>query len=114
MKAALQGDEADWQAVSTRESAAPPTRVCVLCKLTAPGEEPAMFISMRIVPGRMSATVKSMSEISARPTEPGWPIWMRGRGLEEELNLEPEAVIVDQTSPTMRLPGGTWIVSVTT
>ena len=114
MKAALQGAEVDWHAVSVRESAAPPTRVCVLWKLTAPGEEPAMFTSIRTVPGRMSETVISMSEISAVPTSPGLPTWSKARGSEEELKLEPEAVIVDQTSPTMRLPGGRWMVSVTT
>lgn len=73
-----------------------------------------MLTSIRMVPGRTSATVKSMSEISARPTSPVEPTWTRALGFEEELNLEPEAVMVDQTSPTMRLPGGTWIVSVTT
>lgn len=107
MNAALQGAEPDWHAVSVRESAAPPTRVCVLWKLTAPGEVPAMLTSMRIAPGRTSETVISMSEISAVPTSPGLPIWSSARGFEEELNLEPEAVMVDQTSPTIRLPGGT-------
>jgi hypothetical protein len=114
MKAALQGAVVLVQAVSTRESAAPPTRVCVLWKLTAPGEEPAMFTSIRIVLGRMSETVSSMSEISAIPTSPGLPICRRARGEEEELKLEPDAVRTDQTSPTMRLLGGTWMVSVTT
>jgi hypothetical protein len=73
-----------------------------------------MFTSIRIVPGRTSETVSSRSEISAVPTSPGLPIWSRARGEEEELKLEPEAVRVDQTSPTMRLLGGTWMVSVTT
>ena len=120
MKAALQGDEGDWQAVCTRESAAPPTRVCVLWKLTAPGEEelpprpPDMLTSIRMVPGRTSETVKSMSEISAVPMSPGWPTRRRGRGEEEELKAGPEAVRVDQTSPTRRLLGGTWMVFVTT
>lgn len=114
MKAALQGEEVDWQAVSTRESAAPPTRVCVLWKLTAPGEEPAMLTSIRMVPGRMSETVKSMSEISAVPTSPGLPTRRRARGSEDELKLGPDAVTLDHTSPTMRLLGGTWMVSVTT
>lgn len=62
----------------------------------------------------MSETVSSMSEISAVPVSPGLPIWSRARGFEEELKLGPEAVRVDQTSPTRRLPDGTWIVSVTT
>ena len=114
MKAALQGEDVDWQLVSTRESAAPPTRVCVLWKLTAPGEEAAMLTSMMMVPGRMSETVKSMSEISAVPVSPELPTRRRARGEEEELKLAPEAVRVDQTSPTMRLLGGTWMVSVTT
>jgi hypothetical protein len=110
----LHGEEVDAQAVWTRESAAPPTRVCVLWKLTAPGEDPAMLTSINIVPGRTSETVKSMSEISAVPMSPGCPTRMRGRGEEEELKAGPEAVILDQTSPTMRLLGGTWMVLVTT
>jgi hypothetical protein len=87
-----------------------------LWKLTAPGEEgpPDMLTSMRMAPGRTSETVKSMSEISAVPMSPGLPTRRRGRGEEEELKLGPEAVILDQTSPTMRLLGGTWTVSVTT
>ena len=116
MKAAVQGEEGDWQAVCTRESAAPPTRVCVLWKLTAPGEEgpPDMLTSIRMVPGRASETVKSMSEISAVPMSPGLPTRRRARGEEEELKAGPEAVRVDQTSPTRRLLGGTWMVLVTT
>jgi hypothetical protein len=55
-----------------------------------------------------------MSEISAVPVSPGLPTRRRGRGEEEELKAGPEAVILDQTSPTMRLLGGTWTVSVTT
>lgn len=96
MKAALQGCVVDWQAVCTRESAAPPMRVCVLWKLTEPGEEEgeAMFTSMRMVPGRMSETVRRRSEISARPVSPGEPMRRRGRGEVEELKLGPEAVRV--------------------
>lgn len=73
-----------------------------------------MLTSMRMVPGRTSETVISMSEISDVPTSPGSPTRSKARGEEDELNLEPDAVIVDQTSPTIRLPGGTWMVSVTT
>ena len=60
MKAALQGEEVDWQAVSTRESAAPPTRVCVLWKLTAPGE-----ILMRYYKNLSKESARLYSEIEA-------------------------------------------------
>ena len=90
--------------------------MCVLWKLTEPGEEAgaAMLTSMRMAPGRISETVRRRSEISERPVSPGLPTRRRGRGEEEEAKAGPEAVRTDQTSPTRRLLGGTWMVLVTT
>lgn len=106
MKAAGQGSEMVVQAVSVRESTAPPIRKWVLWKETSPWSWPAMLTSTRIVPGRTSATVKSMSVNSARPTSPGLPTWIRGFGLLASAKAFPEAVMVDQTWPTIRVPGG--------
>ena len=107
MNTALQGSVVDWQTVSVRESAAPPTRVCVLWKLTAPGKLDCMLISTSNAPGSTSATVKRRSENSAEPTSPPRPTWIMGRGLVRSLKFSPEAEIIDQTPPTRRLPGGT-------
>jgi hypothetical protein len=100
-KAALKGSLGDEQAVWTSESTAPPTHVCVLCKLTEPGEEAAVFISRSMVPGRTSETVRRMSESSAEPVLFAWPMWSRGREEDEELKAAPEAEV-----------GGTWMVEI--
>ena len=105
--AALHGCPLVWQFVSVSESAAPPILKCELWNETSPAVVPFIFTSTKTAPGRTSATVKSISEISATPVSPGLPTWNMTWGFAELENFAPDAEISDKTSPTMREPGGT-------